>query len=78
MTDTPDLDLAFYHLQHCTQVGKHCQALMQELRRLYRAAGEPVPPYLEGAELKQVLVWYGSGTALPVTDRPPDFVYTIT
>jgi hypothetical protein len=41
--DRPDLDLAFFNLIACAGVHKSCAALLAELRRLYAAAGEPIP-----------------------------------
>jgi hypothetical protein len=43
----PDLDLALHHVIRCALEDKPCAALLDELRRLYAAAGEPLPYQLK-------------------------------
>lgn len=38
-----DLDLALHHVVCCAVIAKPCAVLLDELRRLYAAAGEPIP-----------------------------------
>lgn len=43
------LSLALYHVVRCASTGKACGALLDELRRLYTAAGEPIPDAIRPA-----------------------------
>jgi hypothetical protein len=54
-TDNLDLDLALYHVVRCAADGKPCAALLAELRRLYAAAGEPLPKPIRQPVLYELL-----------------------
>ena len=55
MSDNLDLDLALYHVVRCAADGKPCAALLAELRRLYAAAGEPLPNPIRPPVLYELL-----------------------